>query len=113
MERWLDAYARSSDPPADEFIRPGVSAPTTARCFVACPPRPKRRPGERGLFHSVDSALDRANISLHPGEAIALALLISLVVGALVGALTRNVLLGVLVAAVAMLFVFAVAEANR
>ncbi len=62
---------------------------------------------ERGLFHSVDSALDRANISLRPGEAIALALLISVIVGALVGALTQNLLLGVLVSAVAVLLVFA------
>lgn len=61
---------------------------------------------ERGLFHSINSSLERANISLKPGEAIALALLISVVVGAIIGALTQNVLLGVLVAAVAVLAVF-------
>lgn len=63
---------------------------------------------KRGVLHGLESTLAQANIALGPGEAIAASLLLSAVVGLLVALFTRRIVLGGVVAAVMILFVFAV-----
>jgi tight adherence protein B len=61
----------------------------------------------RGLLHSVNAALEQANIALRPGEAIALALLGAVLLGGLVAAATGNFLLAALVLLFAFILVLA------
>lgn len=62
----------------------------------------------RGILHSVNAALEQANIALRPGEAIALGLIVAVLLGGLVGAFSSNALLGVLVTMIAFILVLVV-----
>lgn len=62
----------------------------------------------RGVLNGLEAALAQANIALGPGEAIAASILLSGVVGLMVVLFTRRLVLGGVVAAVMILFVFAI-----
>ena len=93
----------------------GASRPDGEESFLARIPGLRRlsasaesAANRRGGLHGLESALAQANIALGPGEAIAASILLSGVVGLMVVLFTRRVVLGAVVAAMMILFVFAI-----
>ena len=93
----------------------GASRPEGDESFLARIPGLRRlsasaesAASRRGGLHGLESALAQANIALGPGEAIAASMLLSGVIGLMVVLFTRRIVLGAVVAAIMILFVFAI-----